>query len=139
MKFNGKEEALKLIKALSPDEAGRIIETISSSDPKLAVFLKSNLIEISDIQYLTQAMLMHVLREIDLEVFGLAIKSLDQSIINKVMSMVSTGIKLDIEDGLKTGLTSVDKIQEAQTKLLELLNKKQQLGQIILDKGQELV
>lgn len=139
MNFNGKDEALKLIKALSPAEAKKIINTIGVSDPKLADFLKSNLVQIEDIEFLTQNMLMSLLRDMDLEVFGLAIKALDQRIIEKVMGQVSTGMRLDIEDGLKSGPTSLEKVQSAQDKLLEVLNKKIENGQIVIDKTDSLV
>jgi flagellar motor switch protein FliG len=139
LKFNGKDEALKLIKALSPSEAQKIIGTIAISDPDMARFLKENLVELEDLQYLTQTMLMSLLRDVNLETFGYAIKPLDQKIIEKIMSQVSAGIKLDIEDGLKSGPCPVEKIQKSQDKVLELLNKKIANGQVVIDPNEKYI
>ena len=63
--------------------------------------LERKLISMEDLQYLTPAMLVGLLRDVDLETFGLALRAVDQEVVDKLMSMVSTGIRLDIEDGLK--------------------------------------
>ena len=106
----------------------------------MAALLEQNLITMEDLQYVTSAMLVGLLRDVDLEEFGLALRGIDQSISNKLLDMVSTGIKLDIEDGLKGKPRKLSEVEAAQAKILEIVRKKVDLGHIVINPdGDELV
>lgn len=136
----GVKEAAKMLMALEGEARERLLEDIRKKDPQMAERIIQNLITIEDVQYLSESMLVSLLRDIDLEVFGLALRSVDKSISSKILAMVSTGIRLDIEDGLNGGPRSMDKVQEAKNKVVELMNKKIELGQIVINpNGDKLV
>ena len=93
-----------------------------------------------DIQYLTPSMLIGLLRDIDLETFGLALRTVPKEITDKLLATVSTGIKLDIEDGLKGKPRRLSEVEEAQNKVLSVLRDKVEKGHIVIDpNGDELV
>jgi len=72
--------------------------------------------------------------------FGLALRTTDKEVVDKILSMVSTGIKLDIEDGLKGKPRKVSEVEEAQTKVIEIIQKKVNDGTLVLSKeGDEYV
>ena len=93
-----------------------------------------------DIQHLTPSMLIGLLRDIDLETFGLALRTVPKEITDKLLATVSTGIKLDIEDGLKGKPKRLSEVEEAQSKVLSVLRDKVEKGHIVINpNGDELV
>jgi flagellar motor switch protein FliG len=128
----GVKEAAKMLVGLGPAAQKKILEEIRLKDPKVAALLEKNLISIDDLQYLTASMLVGVLRDIPLETFGLALRTVDKEIVDKLLSMVSTGIKLDIEDGLKGKPRQMSDVEDAQTKVLKVIGEKVELGHISL-------
>ena len=53
--------------------------------------------------------------------------------------MFSTGIKLDIEDGLKGPPRKVSDVEDAQSKILEIVRDKVSKGQIVIDPSDDYV
>ena len=136
----GVKEAAKMLAGLGPAASKKLLEEIRQKDPQMAAQLEENLVTMEDLQYLTAAMLVGLLRDVNLEEFGLALRTIDQSIAQKLLDMVSTGIRLDIEDGLKGKPRKISEVEAAQAKILEIVRKKIEMGHIVLNPdGDELV
>lgn len=136
----GVEEAAKMLQGMGVEGAKRLLEEIRKKDPRMAEAIEQSLITMDDLQYLTPSMLVGLLRDLDLEEFGLALRTVDKEITDKILSQVSTGIKLDIEDGLKGKPRKVSEVTEAQSKVLKVLKEKIDKGQIVINPdGDELV
>lgn len=136
----GLDEAIAMLKILSVDEAKKLIENIRIKDPMMADMLSEGMIQLEDLRYCSATQLVGLLRDIDLEVFGLALRSVEKEVIDKILSMVSTGIKLDIEDGLKGKPRKVSEVEEAQSKVIEIIQKKVNEGTLVLSReGDEYV
>lgn len=128
----GFDEAVNMLKALSANEAKKLIEQIRLQDPDMASRLEGSMVTLEDLKYCSASQLVGLLRDIDLETFGLALRTVDKSITDKILSLVSTGIKLDIEDGLKGKPRPLSDVQAAQSKVLDLINKKINEGTLSL-------
>jgi len=140
MKFKGGvEEAAKMLQGLGPAQAKIVLEDIRKRDPQMAQKLEDNMITMEDLQFCSPAQLVGLLRDVDLEEFGLALRTIDQDIVAKLMAMVSTGIRLDIEDGLKGPLRKVSEVEEAQAKILEVIRKKVGDGHLVLDPDSDVL
>jgi flagellar motor switch protein FliG len=136
----GLDEAIAMLKILSVSEAKKLIENIRSKDPMMADMLSDGMVQLEDLRFCSAAQLVGLLRDIDLETFGLALRTVDGEIVNKILDMVSTGIKLDIEDGLKGKPRKVSEVEEAQTKVIDAIQKKVNDGTLVLSKeGDEYV
>jgi flagellar motor switch protein FliG len=136
----GMDEAIAMLKILSVSEAKKLIENIRSKDPMMADLLSEGMIQLEDLRFCSAPQLVGLLRDIDLEMFGLALRTTDKEVVDKILSMVSTGIKLDIEDGLKGKPRKVSEVEEAQTKVIEIIQKKVNDGTLVLSKeGDEYV
>lgn len=138
-RIQGKEEALKLLGALSQSEAKKLLEDMRSRDPEMAEFLESHLVSLEDLKYLSASQLMAFIRDLDLEELGIALKTVDKEVTDKILSLVSTGIKLDIEDGLKGPPRRLSEVTEAQDKILRILKDKIDGGSIVIDKEDKTV
>ena len=136
----GVKEAAKMLAGLGAGAQKKLLEEIRLKDPDMAAKLEKNLVTMEDLQYLTSAMLVGLLRDLDLETFGLALRTVDQTISQKLLDMVSTGIRLDIEDGLKGKPRAVSEVEKAQSEVLDIVRKKVELGHIHINPdGDELV
>ena len=137
---SGLKEAAKMLQSLGGQKARDLLGAIAKKDPKMAELLEKNLVSMNDIQYLSPSMLVGLLRDVDLKVFGLALRGIDRSIIDKILGMVSTGIKLDIEDGLKGPPRKISEVEDAQNKVLAILKDKIDKGHIVINpQGDTLV
>ena len=140
MKFKGGvEEAAKMLQGLGPAQSKVVLDDIRKRDPAMAQKLEQNMITMEDLQFCSAAQLVGLLRDVDLEEFGLALRTIDQEIVAKLMGMVSTGIRLDIEDGLKGPLRKVSEVEAAQAKILEVVRKKVGEGHLILDSSSDIL
>lgn len=136
----GIEEAAKMLQGLGVEGARRLLEDIRKKDPKMAEAIEQSLLSMEDLQYLTPSMLVGLLRDVDLETFGLALRTVEKGIVDKLLAMVSTGIRLDIEDGLKGKPRKVSEVNEAQGKVLKVLKEKIDKGHIVINPdGDQLV
>lgn len=136
----GVKEAAKMLMAMGPEAQRRLLEEIRSKNPLMAEKLEANLVSMEDLQYLTPAMLVGLLRDVALEEFGLALRTVDKEIVEKLLGMVSTGIRLDIEDGLKGKPKKVSEVEAAQAKILKVVKEKIDKGHIVINpEGDKLV
>lgn len=128
----GKEEAIAMLNLLSSTEAQNLVDKIREKDASLAEELEDNLVKMEDLVHLTQMMKVSLLKDIDLEKFGLALRVLDKNITNEILKDLSSGIILDIEDGLKGKPRPLSEVQKAQDEILTIVRAKIQSGQIVL-------
>lgn len=136
----GIKEAAKLLVGLGLNAQKKILEQIKAKDPIMAEKLTAHLVSMEDLGHLTPSMLVGLLRDVNLEEFGLALRTVDTAIVDKIMSMVSTGIRLDIEDGLKGKPRKVSDVESAQEKILKILKEKIDKGHIVINPdGDKLV
>lgn len=135
----GVKEAAKMLMGLSGSARSKLLEEIRKKDPNMAKQIESSLISMDDLQYLTPGMLVALLREVNLEKFGLALRTVDQNIVEKILGQVSTGIRLDIDDGLKGKPRAVSEVEAAQNEILDILKKKVEQGHIVIDPEEKLV
>lgn len=136
----GVKEAAKMLMGLGAAAQKSLLEQIRKKDPEMAMKLEKNLVSMEDLQYLTPSMLVGLLRDIDLEKFGLALRTVDIKISEKILDQVSTGIRLEIEDGLRGKPRPVSEVEAAQSEILEVLRAKIDKGHIVINPdGDELV
>lgn len=136
----GVKEAAKMLMGLGPKAQKALLDDIRKKDPKMAALLEENLVQMEDLQHLTPTMLVGLLRDLNLEKFGLALRTVDKEISKKLLDMVSTGIRLEIEDGLNGPPKRMSEVEAAQAEVLDIVRKKIEMGQIVLNPdGDELV
>ena len=128
----GVKEAAKLLIGLGTAAQKKILAQIKEKDPSMAKKLEANLVSMEDLAYLTPSMLVGLLRDVSLEEFGLALRGVDGVIVEKVMATVSTGIRLDIEDGLMGKPLTVSDVEKAQESILQTLREKIAKGHIVI-------
>jgi flagellar motor switch protein FliG len=100
----------------------------------MAIKLKQNLVTFDDLQYLTVSMMKRLLQEIDLDVLGLALRGANKDLSEHLLNMFSTNMRRDVEDILKGKPRPLSEVLEAQKKIMDVVHRLREKGEIILSK-----
>ena len=83
--INGKEQALEILKLLSPGERSRILSSINVKNPSLANELKQNSINERDIEEYPISCFANIFQKINPEVLGLALQGTSTNFQKEVL------------------------------------------------------
>lgn len=140
-KIDGLKQAIEMLQGLDLAAQQSLIAEIARKDPEMAIKLKQNLVTFDDLQYITVAMMKRLLQDIDIDVLGLALRGANRETVNHLLNMFSTNMKRDIEDILKGKPRPLSEVMEAQKKIMDVVHKLREKGEIILskDKSERMV
>lgn len=141
IKIDGFKQAIEMLQGLDLAAQQSLIAEIARKDPEMAIRLKQSLVTFDDLQYITVAMMKRLLQDIDLDVLGLALRGANKETVNHLLNMFSTNMKRDIEDILKGRPRPLSDVLEAQKKIMDVVLRLKDKGEIILskDKSEKLV
>ena len=134
IKIDGFKQALEMLQGLDQTTQTNLLAEIARRDPEMAIKLKQHLITFEDLKFLTVDMMRSLLKEIDLELLGLALKTASPELTEYVCNMFSTSMRRDIEEVLKGRPRPLSEVLEAQVKIVEVMNRLNQNGIIVVDK-----
>ena len=133
-KIDGLKQAVEMLQGLDLAAQQTLIAEIARRDPEMAIKLKQNLVTFDDLQYLTVSMMKRLLQDIDTDVLGLALRAANKETVDHLLNMFSTNMKRDIEDILKGKPRSMNDVMDAQRKIMDVVHKLREKGEIILSK-----
>jgi flagellar motor switch protein FliG len=133
-KIDGLKQAIEMLQGLDLASQQSLIAEIARKDPEMAIKLKQNLVTFDDLQFLTVTMMKRLLQDIDLNVLGLALRGANKETVNHLLNMFSTNMKNDVEDILKGKPRPLSEVMEAQKKIMDVVHKLRDKGEIILSK-----
>ncbi|MGE3608560.1 MAG: FliG C-terminal domain-containing protein [Bacteriovoracaceae bacterium] len=133
-KIDGFKQAIEMLQGLDLAAQQALIAEIARKDPEMAVKLKQNLVTFDDLQYITTAMMKRLLQEIELDDLGLALRGASRELSDHLLNMFSTNMKRDIEDILKGKPRPLSEVLEAQKKIMDVVHRLRDKGEIILSK-----
>ncbi|MBL6988571.1 MAG: hypothetical protein ISR65_02265 [Bacteriovoracaceae bacterium] len=134
-------EAAKLLAGLETKNRERVIELIAKQDPEIAKKLQQSMVTIEDLQYLTVSMLQELLKKVQLNDLGAALRIGSPELVDSIISRVSRSIKEEILETLKGPPISVDKVLESVDKIMAIVQQGVERGEFVIDKdaAQKLV
>lgn len=140
-KIDGFKQAIEMLQGLDLAAQQSLLADIARKDPEMAIKLKQNLVTFDDLQYITVSMMKRLLQDIDLDVLGLALRGANKETADHLLNMFSTNMKRDIEDILKGRPRPLSDVMEAQKKIMDVVLRLRDKGEIILskDKSEKLV
>jgi flagellar motor switch protein FliG len=135
MPFNGGVKgAAKLLASLNPVNRKRLFEELSRKDPGIVDILKKNMVSMEDLTLLTVKMIQDLTRDIEMRDLGLALRMEDDELRDHFLLNISKSMKEDVQEILKGPPQPLQKVQEAQEKILSLIRVKIDRGEIVLSK-----
>ncbi len=133
-KIDGVKAAVEMLQHLDLEAQQRLLADIARQDPEMSIKLKQALVTFDDLQYLTIAMMKTLLQEISLDDLGLALRGASKEVGDHLLSMFSINMKRDIEDILKGRPRPLSDVMEAQKRIMEVVLKLVERGEIVLSK-----
>jgi len=141
IKVDGFKQAIEMLQGLDLEEQQSLLADIARKDPDMAIRLKQSLVTFDDLQYVTVAMMKRLLQDIELDDLGLALRGASKEVSDHLLNMFSTNMKRDVEDILKGKPRPLSEVMEAQRKIMDVVHRLREKGEIILskDKSERLV
>jgi flagellar motor switch protein FliG len=133
-KIDGFKQAIEMLQGLNLDQQQSVLSDIARKDPEMAIRLKQNLVTFDDLRYLTVSMMKRLLQDISLDDLGLALRGASKELTEHLMEMFSSGMKRDINDVLMGKPKPLNEVMEAQRKIMDVVLKLREKGEIILSK-----
>ncbi len=140
-RIDGFKAAVEMLQGLDLDAQQSLLADIAKKDPELAIRLKQNMVTFEDLRYLTTTMMKRLLQDINLDDLGLALRGASKELSEHLLSMFSTNMRRDVEDILKGKPRALSEVLEAQRKIMDIVIKLKDKGEIILskDKSEKMV
>lgn len=141
IKIDGFKQAIEMLQGLDLSQQQSVLADIARRDPEMAIKLKQSLVTFDDLQYITTSMMKRLLQDIELDDLGLALRGANKALSDHLLNMFSTNMKRDIEDILKGRPRPLNDVLDAQRKIMEVVIRLRDKGEIILskDKSEKLV
>lgn len=113
-----------------------IIETLEVKDPELAEEIKQLLFVFEDIVQLDDRAVQLILREVDSHDLALALKGSGEEVMNKIERNISERAAQMLKEDLEyMGPVRLRDVEEAQQKIVAVIRKLEEEGQIIITRG----
>ena len=133
-KVDGFRMALEMLQHLDLATQQTLLADIARQDPEMAIRLKASLTTFDDLQYLTPQMMMKLWPETHIRDWGLALRGSSLEVKNKVLALLSKNNRADVEELLKDKPRPLAEVMEAQKRIMEVVLKMKEKGEIVLSK-----
>ncbi len=130
----GVKEAAKMLAGLSKQAREKVLELISKKDPRMAEALHKSMYTFDDLQYLTPVMLIELMREIKTADMALGLRISAPALKDFVLKNTPRVMRQEIEEILMGPPQLASKVEEAQERVMEVVRKKIDKGQLIINK-----
>lgn len=130
----GFQVAIEMLQRLDPRARDKILTDIKNKDERTFSLLKNNMIVFNDLVYLTQIMVMDLLREVKLEDLGLALRAGNKEVVDHFLNNLSSNMKNDLLEILRGKPRSMSEVEVAQKKIMDIVFRKIERGEIIIDR-----
>jgi flagellar motor switch protein FliG len=136
MKFQGGvKEAAKMLAGLTREAREKVLELISKKDPNMALALHKSMYTFEDLQYLTPVMLIELMREIKTADMGLALRISSGELKDFILKNTPRVMRQEVEEILMGPPQLASKVEEAQERIMEVVRRKIDKGQLIINKA----
>ncbi len=134
IKIDGFKQAIEMLQGMGLDEQQTLLADIARRDPEMAIKLKTSLVTFDDLKYLTVTMMKRLLQDIELDDLGLALRGANKEVTDHLLNMFSVNMKRDVEDILKGKPRALSEVMDAQKKIMAVVHKLREKGEIVLSK-----
>ncbi len=130
----GPKEAARMMALLDPESRKRIMGELEARDPKTAQVVRSLMVTLDDLQFLSLRMLQELLQLISLKELGLALRRASSELQRHLLSQLSIRMQEEVREILQGPPQPKIIVEEAEKKLLKILLEKVEKGEFVLSK-----
>ena len=135
-KAGGPKALVDLLNRVDRSTERFIVEALSESNPELAEEVKNMMFVFEDIITLDDRAIQSVLKEVDLKELGLALKSVNDEVRDKIFkNMSERAVNMLKEDMEFMGPVKMRSVEEAQQKIVAVIRRLEEAGEINVGRG----
>lgn len=134
----GVKTLVEILNSVDRSTEKNILDSLERSQPELAESVKANLFTFEDIITLDKGSIQRILRDLSNEDLALALKGASERLVNTVYSNMSTRASQMLKDDIQfMGPVRLQAVEEAQRKIVALIRKLDELGEIVITRGDQ--
>lgn len=134
--IGGIDSIVEIINQVDRSTEKNIMENLEIEDPELAEVIRKRMFVFEDIITLDPKSIQRVLREVDNHQLAIALKGTGEQVKTVIMQNVSKRLAAMIEEDLEyMGPKRVKEIEEAQQKIVTIIRKLEDAGEIVTSRG----
>lgn len=132
----GIDSIVEIINLVDRGTEKNIMETLDIDDPELAETIKKKMFVFEDIITLDNRSIQRVLREVDNQELAVALKGSNEEVKEIIFANISQRLAAMIAEDLEyMGPKRIKEIEEAQQKIVNIIRKLEDTGEIIISRG----
>jgi len=135
--IGGVQAAAKMLAGLDPKNRERVLGEIAARDPNMAEALKQSMVTFEDLQFVTIKQLQELLREIKLPDLALGLRAATKELKDHFYSILPKSLCRELDDVLLGAPQPLEKVLEAQEKVMVVVRAKMDKGQLVLSRNDE--
>lgn len=137
-KAGGPKALVDLLNRVDRQTERFIIESLTESNPDLAEEVKNMMFVFEDILTLDDRAIQAILKEVDMKELGLALKSVNDQVREKVFrNMSERAVNMLKEDMEFMGPVKMRAVEESQQKIVAVIRRLEEAGEINIGRGEE--
>ena len=134
--IGGVDSVVEILNSVDRGTEKHIMESLEIEEPELADEIRKKMFVFEDILLLDDRSIQRVLRDVDNNDLGIALKAANEQVQNAIFNNLSkrlaTMIKEDIEF---MGPVRMKDVEEAQQKIVNIIRKLEDSGEIVISRG----
>ena len=130
----GPKEAARMLALLDVESRRRILGELEIKDPRTAEVVRTLMVTLEDLQFLTIRMLQEFLKAVSLRELGLALRRSSPELKRHLLSQLSLRMQEEIQEVLQGPPQPKNIVEDAEKKVLKILLEKVEKGEIVLSK-----
>lgn len=134
----GIDSLVQILNSVDRGTEKRLLSTLEQTDPELAEEIKNRMFVFEDITKLSNQAIQRVLREIDNRDLAIALKTAGKEVTKAIFDNISKRLQDMIREDIEyMGPVRVRDVEEAQQKIVNVIRKLDDAGEIIISRSKE--
>jgi len=132
----GVDSIVAILNSVDRRTEKRIMESLEIDEPELAEDIRKKMFVFEDILLLDDRSIQRVLRDVENNTLGVALKSTNEEVQNVVFKNMSTRMAAMIKEDMDyMGPVRMKDVEEAQQQIVGIIRKLEDSGEIIISRG----
>ncbi len=134
--IGGVDQVVEILNSVDRGTEKHIMEILEIEDPELADEIRKKMIVFEDILLLDSRSIQRVLRDVDNNELGLALKGSNEEVQNVIFENLSKRLAEMIKEDMEfMGPVRMKDVEEAQQKIVNIIRKLEDSGEIVISRG----
>ncbi len=134
--IGGVDSVVEILNSVDRGTEKHIMESLEIEEPELADEIRKKMFVFEDILLLDDRSIQRVLRDVDNNDLGIALKAANEQVQNAVFNNLSKRLATMIKEDMEfMGPVRMKDVEEAQQKIVNIIRKLEDPGEIVISRG----